>query len=460
MKDIICPNCKKAFQVDDSVYAAIANQVRTNEFYEELSERVKEMQIRTKAEEEKALLKAEKTHAEALSEKTREIGALTAEIARLRSTVEGFESRRKSDLTTLEAEKSKEMLEAVAGKDRRIAELEREITQKQNELKVKVMEAENSGKELVSSKDKEIIELRAELKNQKLASENRESQLREQHKLQLQDKESEIERLKDFKLRLSTKMVGETLELHCQNLFDQARSFGQFPNAEFGKDNTVVDGTKGDYIFRDFIDSREYVSIMFEMKNEVETTQAKHRNEDFFDKLDKDRRKKDCEYAVLVSMLEQGNELYESGIVDVSYRYPKMLVIRPQFFLPVLRLITEAARKGFMERKTLVEELEKARSDSYDFSRFQEKLERFRTSFSNNITAAHKKFVAATDGIDKAIEALEKQIKSLRAIKANFEASEQRLLRANESVEEDLTVRKLTHGIPSIRKLIEESETE
>ncbi|MDE5656435.1 MAG: DUF2130 domain-containing protein, partial [Muribaculaceae bacterium] len=265
---------------------------------------------------------------------------------------------------------------------------------------------------------------------------------------------------RDCKLRLSTKMVGETLSQHCSVQFAQAQSMGLYPDASFDKDNTAVEHSKGDFIFRDYIDGVEYVSVMFEMKNEMDLTATKHRNDDFLEKLDKDRRLKGCEYAVLVSMLEQGNDLYDAGIVDKSHRYPKMIVIRPQFFLPVLRLISEGARKGFQERHALQKELEAARTQSMDFARFEEKLNRFRTQFSNNVAAAHKKFVAATEGIDKTIEALEKQIKALRDIKANFEASEQKLLKANEIADEDLTVKKLTYGNPTIRKMIQDAAAE
>ena len=220
-------------------------------------------------------------------------------------------------------------------------------------------------------------------------------------------------------MRLSTKMVGETLEQHCSTLFAQAQSMGSFPYATFEKDNTAVERSKGDFIFRDFADGTEYVSVMFEMKNEMD---------DFLDKLDKDRRRKGCEYAVLVSMLEQGNELYDTGIVDKSHVFPKMLVIRPQFFLPVLRLITQTARNGFGERLALMRELDAARSQSMDFARFEEKINKFKTDFNRNITAAHSKFVAATEGIDKTIEEL---------------------------AEERLTVKKLTYGNPAIRRLID-----
>ena len=211
--------------------------------------------------------------------------------------------------------------------------MESQISNSAEAHKVAILEERNSMAADVQQKEKRIIELESKLESDKLAAEKREVQLREQHKLQLQDKEAEIERLRDYRLRLSTKMVGETLEQHCSIKFDEAQSMGLFPNATFVKDNQAVEGTKGDFIFRDYVDGEEYVSIMFEMKNEMDATTTKHRNDDFLEKLDKDRQRKNCEYAVLVSMLEQDNELYNNGIVDKSHRYPKMIVIRPQFFM-------------------------------------------------------------------------------------------------------------------------------
>lgn len=269
--------------------------------------------------------------------------------------------------------------------------------------------------------------------------------------MQLADKQEEIDRLKDFKMRLSTKMVGETLEIHCSTQFAQMQAMGMYPDAYFEKDNDTRTGTKGDFIFRDSVDGQEYISIMFEMKNEADTTATKHRNTDFLEKLDKDRRDKSCEYAVLVSMLEQGNELYDNGIVDMSHRYPKMYVIRPQFFLPLLRVLTEASKKNLAEIIELKEELAVSRSQSLDLAKFEEKLLKFRSGFERNVAAARSKYEAAVNGIDKIIDDLEKQIKALRAVQANFQASEERLLKADQTVENDLTIKKLTYGNPGMR---------
>lgn len=460
MKDITCPKCGTVFQVDESHYAEILSQVRTKEFDNELSRREKELKKQFEMQKESLRLSTEKEFEQQLARKEIEIGELTTKITRLDGVIAGSEANLKSKLSELETRKQEEFYKAIEKKKDEITELEKQLRNKDSEHKLALLEERNRGNEVLQNKENEIVRLRSELDSNRLAAENRESQLREQYKMQLDDKQAEIERLKDFKMRLSTKMVGETLEQHCANLFANAQSLGLYPDALFIKDNTVMDHSKGDFIFRDYIDETEYVSVMFEMKNEMDTTATKHRNDDFLDKLDKDRRKKGCEYAVLVSMLEQDSELYNSGIVDKSYRYPKMLVIRPQFFLPVLRLITEGSRKGFAERESLRRELEAARSHSLDFAKFEDKINRFRTSFNNNVMAAHKKFTAATEGIDKTIEALEKQIKALRDIKANFEASEQKLLKANEIADENLTVKKLTHGNPNIRRLIEEAADE
>lgn len=455
MKDIICPHCGTAFHVDESTYQTIVSQVRNHLFEEELDKRVESIKEQFKSKEDSNRLKTEKDFEAKIAKKDKDISELKNNITELKGVISGYDAKKEAELQTLKAVSSKELSEALSNKDRRISELEHEIASKESEYKLKVMEVENSGKSDIQKKQQEIIELKAQLNNEKLSAENRESQLKEYHKIQLEDKQAEIERLRDFKLRQSTKMVGESLEQHCSILFSQAQSMGLYPSASFEKDTIAIEGTKGDFIFRDYIESEEYISVMFEMKNEMDATATKHRNEDFLEKLDKDRQKKGCEYAVLVSMLEQGNELYDAGIVDKSHRYPKMLVIRPQFFMPVLRLLTEGAKKGHIEKRTLIYELEQARNESLDFSRFQDKLDRVKNALNTNYEAAHKKFVAATEGIDKTIEALEKQIDNLKKIKSNFEASDQRLLKATEIGEDDLTVKKLTHGNPTVRKMIE-----
>lgn len=460
MKDIICPHCGTAFHVDESTYQTIVSQVRNHLFEEELDKRIDGIKEQLEAREDSRRLKAEKEFEKKLAQKDVDISKLEINITELKGVISGYDAKREAEIQSLEAANARKLAETLSARDQCISRLQQEISEKENELKIKLMESENSGKADLHKKEQEIVELKARLDNEMLLARNREIQLREHHKLQLEDKEAEIERLRDFKLRQSTKMVGESLEQHCSILFSKAQSLGLYPFASFEKDNIAVEGTKGDFIFRDFIEGEEYVSVMFEMKNEMDATAAKHRNDDFLDKLDKDRNKKSCEYAVLVSMLEQGNELYDAGIVDKSHRYPKMLVIRPQFFMPVLRLLTEGARKGFLDKKSLISELEKARNESLDFSKFQDKLDRVRQTLNSNYEFAHKKFMDATEGIDKAIAGLEKQIETLKKVKANFEASDRKLLKTTAIGDDDLTVKKLTHGNPTVRKMIEEAGNE
>lgn len=448
MREIVCPNCHTTFQVDESTYAAILTQVRGKEFNEEVGRRAAELKQQYEAKEAAVRLEVEKSYDKQLADKSKTLADAQTEITRLHGEIAAYDARKQVELAELDKVK-----------DRQIAELKSQLNEQNARLEVELLKERTAGETRLQAKENELTELRGKIDAEKLLAENRESQLREQHQLQLKDKQDEIDRLKDFKMRLSTKLVGESLEQHCAMLFEQAQCTGLYPEATFDKDNLAVEHSKGDFIFRDFIDGEEYVSVMFEMKNESDGSAAanKHRNLDFVDKLDKDRKRKGCEYAVLVSMLEQGNELYDQGIVDMSHRYPKMLVIRPQFFMPVLRLITESAKRGFRERLALTRELAEAREQTADFSRFEDKLNRFRESFNKRVISAHKKFTDATEGIDKTIEALEKQIAKLREIKASFEASERELLKADEMTQKDLTVKKLTHGAPSVRRMIEES---
>lgn len=458
MKDIECPKCHTTFQVDDSTYESIVAHVRNKTFQQELDRRMAEAEEQFKAREESVKLRAGMEYEKQLANRNSELGKLRNEITRLSGVISGYDASKQSEMARLESDKAQELLKAVSEKEQRITELKAQILDKDREIQIQLLEEKNAGQKVLEQKDREITKLQAQLDTDKASAEKHEAELRELHKQQLRDKQDEIDRLKDYRMRLSTKMVGENLEQHCSILFEQARSMGLYPDAYFSKDNEVVENSKGDFIFRDYVEGQEYVSIMFEMKNEMDTTATKHKNDDFLDKLDKDRTRKNCEYAVLVSMLEQDSELYNTGIVDKSHRYPKMIVIRPQFFMPVLRLITEGARKGFMDRRMLVQELEAAKSQSLDLSKFEERISKFREGFDRNLAAAHSKFEAATKGIDKTIEALEKQIKALRDIKANFEASEMKLLKASEDAEEKLTVKKLTHGIPAVRKMIEEAK--
>lgn len=441
-----CPHCKTFFQVDENDYAAIAVQVRNAEFESEISRRLAEMQTRYRAEEHSRALQAEKDTQELLARKDRDRLALEMEIAALKSTIAGYD-----------AVKQAEKADIVAAKDKEIAAMRAElmIADKQREVDIANTRTESSRR--LSDKDREIAELNSRLEAQKAAAEHHLLELKTSHAIMLKAKDEEIERYRDLKSRLSTKMLGETLERHCHNMFERARSQGQFPDAYFEKDNDASSGTKGDFIFRDYIDGREYISIMFEMKNEDDKTATKHNNADFFAKLDKDRREKQCEYAVLVSTLEADSELYNEGIVDVSYRFPKMLVIRPQFFMAVISLLARTARRGAEQIASLSRDLEIARAQTVDVSRFEQRRDKFVADFGKLVEAHLRKQNDALAGIDKAIEAAEKQADNLRKIRALFEASGKKLIKANEAAENDFTIKKLCHGNPTMRAKFDEA---
>ncbi|MBR5408320.1 DUF2130 domain-containing protein [Candidatus Saccharibacteria bacterium] len=391
MEEIKCPNCGKTFKVDETSYAAILTQVRTKEFDAEMHERLelaeKEYRSNLKLAEEKAKNMV-----------STEVNAKNEEIAKL-----------KSELKNADAEKKLALAEAISPMERKLDKAE------------------------------------AELKNLENSSKFREQSLKEQYEGALQLKNEEIERLKDLKARLSTKMVGETLEQHCEIEFNKLRATG-FQNAYFEKDNEVSStGSKGDYIFRETDENGvEIVSIMFEMKNENETTATKHKNEDFLKELDKDRKEKKCEYAVLVSLLEADNELYNTGIVDMSHKYPKMYVIRPQFFIPMITLLRNAALNSLSYKN----ELALMREQNIDIANFEEKIEAFKEGFARNYELASRKFSTAIEEIDKTIAHLQKTKEALLS-------SENNLRLANDKAE-DLTIKKLTRGNETMRKKFED----
>lgn len=489
--NIQCPHCHKAFKVDETDYAAIQQQVRNAEFDKEIARRLKEIELQHKAEEKARSLEAEHKTEKMLAEKENEKNTLLSEIEQLKSKIDNFENEKKADLAEaaasnvkeiaelksakdleiaelksakdseiakLKSFKDSEMAELKSAKDSEIAELRNTITELKNQYQVDIMKAQNELKDDLHAKEQTITELNSKLEAQKVNAENAILEMNDRHKELLKAKDEEIERYRDLKSRLSTKMLGETLEQHCFNMFNLARSHGQFLNAYFEKDNdTSVGGTKGDFIFRDFLDGEEYISIMFEMKNEDDRTATKHKNEDFFAKLDKDRRDKHCEYAILVSMLEADSELYNEGIVDVSYRYEKMLVVRPQFFMSVISLLSRTALRGAQQLISLKKEVEIAKAQSIDVTKFEERRDKFVSEFGKLVDAHLKKQDDALAGIDKAIEAAEKQADSLRKIKALFETSRQKLINANEKAENDFTIRKLTYGNPTMRKKFEEA---
>ena len=447
MKELKCPNCGSMFTVDEADYASIVNQVKNAEFEEELCRRINEMKGRQDAEQKVKDAEAREDFGKKLSAKEQEILAKEQEISRLKASLESIEEKNK-----LEIDK------ALAAKDLVIAGLQSTIKLSESENEKAVMEAKSKMTETLSKKNEEIISLLsskeleiAELKSKSTIAQSQaelqRNALKDEYEAKLKLAQEQVDYYKDMKLKMSTKMIGETLEAHCSNVFNgQMRPM--FPNAYFEKDNDASHGSKGDFIFRDYEDGTEYVSIMFEMKNEMDTTATKHKNEDFFKKLDEDRKAKGCEYAVLVSLLEPENELYNNGIVDVSYKYPRMYVIRPQFFMPIITLLVNASKKSLEYKK----ELAIAKSQSLDITNFENKLIEFKDKFGRNYRLASEKFQKAIDEIDKSIAALQKTKEALLG-------SEKNLSQALNNAE-DLTIRKLTYKNPTMKALFDEARVQ
>lgn len=391
MHELICPNCGKPFHVDEADYAFILNQVKGAEFDAEVSRRITELHRQQQAEEKLRAAETEKQYQDALFRKDKVIGEKENEITRLLSQISSQDDRKKLELN-----------------------------------------------EALAKKEVEIAQLKADAEMEKSRLTLRANSLREEYEGKLKLAQEQVDYYKDLKIRMSTKMVGETLEAHCSTIFNgEMRPL--FPNAYFEKDNDASGGSKGDFIFRDFDDGIEYISIMFEMKNEMDETATKHKNEDFFKKLDADRTAKGCEYAVLVSLLEPDSELYNGGIVDVSYRYPKMYVIRPQFFKSMITLLVNAAKKTVEYKR----ELALTRQQNIDVTNFENQLMAFKDAFGRNYRIASEKFKTAIDEIDKSIAHLQK-------IKEALTGSENQLRLANDKAE-DLTIKKLTRGNPTMK---------
>ena len=437
MQEIKCPNCGQIFQVDETGYAQIVQQIRDKEFEKELGRREAELAEKKNSDLALQRMEQEKILSETVSRKESELAEREREIDRLKA-----EKEREAD--RLKAEKAFEI-------DRIRNELGEELAKLRAEIEKSDTEKELAVTRAVQAKDKEIADMNAEitklsgdLEVQQRQSELTEKQLVENHKTELRLRDEEIERLKDFKARQSTKMVGESLEQHCQNQFNSLRMTA-FPNAYFEKDNDARTGSKGDFIFREAADDgTEFISIMFEMKNEMDTTATKHKNEDFFRELDKDRREKNCEYAVLVSLLESDNELYNNGIVDVSYRYEKMYVIRPQFFIPMITLLRNAALNSLKYQR----ELAVVRNQQVDIIHFEENMNAFKDAFGRNYRIASEKF-------SKAIEEIDKTITHLQKTKEALLSSENNLRLANNKAE-DLSIKKLTKNAPSVAAMFED----
>ena len=409
MKELKCPKCGSVFTVDEADYASIVSQVKNAEFNDEVNRRLQELHERHKTEEQLAIAQVEKNYQEALSKKELEIKRIESE------------------------------------KDKVISDLRSNVSESESKLKLAVMEEQRKASESLQDKDKEIAELKANAEISRQKAVNYVNTQKEQYETKLKMMQEQVAYYKDLKTKMSTKMIGETLEIHCSTQFNQMMR-PMMPNAYFEKDNDASGGSKGDFIFRDFAsDGTEYVSIMFEMKNEADETATKHKNEDFFKKLDADRRAKNCEFAVLVSLLEPDNELYNGGIVDVSYRYDKMYVIRPQFFLPIISLLVQTSKKS-LEYK---QQLAIARNQSIDVTNFENQLLDFRDKFGRNYRLASEKFQTAIDEIDKSIAHLQK-------IKDALIGSENNLRLANDKAEA-LTIQKLTRGNPTMTELFDKA---
>ena len=433
MKELFCPKCGNAIVVDEADYASIVNQVKNAEFQEELNRRVEELHKQHQAEQRAVELKVEMSFNDKLVEKDKTISEKEAEIAQLQELVKGAEQA-----------KTLELMLATTDKDQEIMALKSTIAQAEATLKIAILQEQDKAKDAISKKNAEIAELKVQAQAEQNEAIAREANLKEQYELMLKQSQAEVDLYKNMKARLSTKMVGESLEVHCSTEFNRIRT-AMFPNAYFEKDNDASTGSKGDFIFRDFVDGMEYVSIMFEMKNECDTTATKHKNEDFFKKLDEDRRKKGCEYAVLVSLLEPDSELYNEGIVDVSYRYPKMYVVRPQFFMPLISLLTQASKNSVEYKRALVA----AQQQSIDVTNFERKITDFRDKFGRHYELASKKFVSAIDDIDATIKKLQK-------IKEELISSENNLRLANQDTEE-LSIKRLTRGNPTMKAKFDEA---
>ena len=447
MKELKCPKCGSAFTVNEADYASIVNQIKNSEFESEVCKRIAELKAQQAAQEKVKEAQSREEFNAQIQKKQNELLAKEQELAILKNKLAGIEDKQKLEIT-----------QAVSDKDLEIARLKNAIELQKAEQEKAVLVAKEQMKDDLNKKDKELADLRsakdleiAELRNQKNLSKSQseleKNALKEEYETKLKFAQEQVDYYKDMKAKLSTKMIGETLEAHCSNVFE-LHMRPMLPNAHFGKDNDAVEGTKGDFIFRDSVDGTEYISIMFEMKNEADTTTTKHKNEDFFKKLDEDRRKKGCEYAVLVSLLEQDSELYNSGIVDVSHKYPKMYVIRPQFFMPIITLLVNASKKSLEYKK----ELAIAKSQSLDITNFEEKLLKFKKGFGDNYRLASEKFHDAIKEIDKSIAALEKT-------KAALLGSERNLRLANDKAD-DLTIKKLTYNNPTMKALFNEARVQ
>ena len=459
MHEIICPHCGKAFKIDEAGYADILKQVRDSVFEQQLHERLELAEQDKRNAVELATTRVASELQKSTAAKDAEIQGLKArvdagEVARklavaealsavekqrdaLANELEQARHQQQAALQLAEAMRANELQKAAAAKDAQIQDLKARLDSLQIAQQLAISEA-------VGAVERERDGLKNGLERAALEKELAEKSLKDKYETQIKDRDDAIERLRDMKARLSTKMVGETLEQHCETEFNRIRATA-FPRAYFEKDNDARTGSKGDYIFRDRDElGTEIVSIMFEMKNESDRTATKNRNEDFLKELDKDRTEKGCEYAVLVSLLEPDSELYNTGIVDVFHRYPKMYVVRPQFFLPIITLLRNAAMNSLQYKS----ELALVRAQSVDITNFENELETFKTAFAKNYELASRRFQTAIDEIDKSIDHLQKTKEALLGTDRN--------LRLANDKAQDVTIKKLTRGNPTMAAKFDE----
>ncbi|MCT0501798.1 DUF2130 domain-containing protein [Lactococcus cremoris] len=425
MRQIKCPHCGKEFTIDEASYADILNQVRTKEFNDEIHEKLKQLKKQHQSELELIEEKANNALEKKVAEKEKELKELNNKIANFANEKE-----------ILKKDTERAMLDQISEKEKKIAELGSKLQALESNKKLELIESS-------TIKEKEIADLKAKLQLREKEAELEKNSIKEKYEIEIKQKDETIAFYKDFKAKQSTKMIGESLEQHCEIEFNRLRMTA-FQNAEFGKDNDAKTGSKGDYIYREYDKSgTEIISIMFEMKNEGDETATKKKNEHFFKELDKDRNEKKCEYAILVSMLEADNELYNNGIVDVSYAYDKMYVIRPQFFIPIITLLRNAAMNSLKYKQ----EVALMREQNIDITNFEEDLNAFKEGFARNYDLASRKFKAAIDEIDKTITHLQKTKDALLS-------SENNLRLANNKAD-DLTVKKLVRGNPTMKDKFE-----
>ena len=488
MAEITCPNCHKTFTISEEEYKSIRAQLRDQEFVAALHEREQAFEQSKLDAVKIAEAAVTKDLQQVISEKAAEISSLKAQLAtksaenemavknavadkekqiaelaaRIEAAVEAKSaavnevaaqkeaeiSRLQGQIGNKESEYKLKLQEEVAQKEAEIAKLNAQIEANKTEQELAVQKAVSEKTGELSRKELEIEKLKGQLDNKEKETELAQNTLKASYEQQLKLKDEQIGQLKDFKAKQSTKMVGESLEVYCKNEFDKIRAIG-FQNATFEKDNKVSEtGSKGDFIFRETEEDVEFISIMFEMKNEMDTTATKHKNEDFFKELDKDRKEKKCEYAVLVTLLEPENDLYNNGIVDVSHKYEKMYVVRPQFFIPIITLLRNAARNSLTYQKELVT----VRNQNIDITNFEAKLNEFKVKFDRDCRLADKNFEDAISDIDKTIKNLEKIKKELQLTVSHLKLADNKL--------QDITIKKLVKGNPTMAAKFEELKTE